>query len=159
MRKASSAGPFFLARELAVDVRIRCLPLWGIDESCVGTVSANLVYFCRFNGCGTALVATLSEDVLTKIPFASTIIALGKVGVAFSDRLLIFKIQNFLVSLNVLSERKRAGMISRLETDLAYGRRVGEHLVERLERIESHRKSVMTAFTLAAYTLVLAVRR
>lgn len=95
--------------------------------------------------------AAFSGDLLRDIPLASTIVTLAKVGSSFSDQLLFRKIERFLDSLNELSEWERSDMISRLGTDAGYGRRVGEHLVELLERIESHRKPAIVALIFAAY--------
>jgi hypothetical protein len=97
------------------------------------------------------LDAELSEGVLKEIPVVRSILALGKIGLSFRDRLLINKILSFLLSLNELPADERDKMVAKLESDAAYGRRVGIHVVELLERIDSHRKPAMVAFAFAAY--------
>jgi hypothetical protein len=46
---------------------------------------------------------------------------------------------------------ERAEMVQRLESDPAYGRKVGEHLIELLDRIESRTKPEMVALVFKAY--------
>jgi hypothetical protein len=95
--------------------------------------------------------AALSDGPLKDIPVISTIIGLAKVGISISDRILIRKIIKFLGPLSDMSDKMRQEMIQKLETDAAYGRKVGEHLIEILDRLEAHRKPQMIASVFKAY--------
>jgi hypothetical protein len=44
-------------------------------------------------------------------------------------------------------------MVSRLEADPAYNRKVGLHVIELLDRLDSHRKPIMVGRAFAAYAL------
>ena len=95
--------------------------------------------------------AALSDGPLKDIPVIGTIIGLAKVGISISDRILIRKIIKFLGPLSDMSDKMRQEMIQKLEADAAYGRKVGEHLIEILERLEAHRKPQMIASGFKAY--------
>jgi hypothetical protein len=89
--------------------------------------------------------AVLSEGVLRDIPLVNTLVALAKFGLNVSDRLLINKLIKFLGPLDHLSPATRQEMVRKLEADPAYGRKVGEHLIELLDRVEAHLKPEMLA--------------
>jgi hypothetical protein len=57
----------------------------------------------------------------------------------------------FLDPLREASPTERAAMIGRLESDPNYNRRVGTHLVELLDRVDSHRKPTMLGLCFLAY--------
>lgn len=95
--------------------------------------------------------AILKEGALKDIPIINTIVALAKTGVSISDRILINKIMKFLTPMSQLTEDERQEMIEKLETDPAYGRKVGEHLVELLDKIDSDQKPGMIAAVFIAY--------
>jgi len=56
------------------------------------------------------------------------------------------KIAAFLDPLREVSSADRGAMVRRLEEDPVYNRRVAVHLLELLDRLDSHRKPVMIAF-------------
>ena len=95
--------------------------------------------------------AVLSESVLKNIPVVNTIVSLGKIGVNIHDRILIKKLLLFLGNLQSISAQKRNDMVQRLESDSSYGRKVGEHVIELLDRIESQLKPQMVAAVFKAY--------
>ncbi len=67
------------------------------------------------------------------------------------DRLFAKKILDLLTGLADLAVEERQELIARLEGDPKYGRKVGEHLVDLIDRIESHRKPAMVARVFKAY--------
>jgi len=95
--------------------------------------------------------AVLSEGVLKDIPVVNTLVALGKIGVSIHDRILVKKLLAFLGNLQSIGAQERADMVQRLESDASYGRKVGEHVIELLDRIESHLKPRMVAAVFKAY--------
>ena len=98
-----------------------------------------------------ALDSILQDGILKDIPVINTIIGISKASIAMRDRLLIKKIVQFLAGLNDVSSEKRIQMINRLEQDTKFSQSVGEHILEVLERVESHRKPIIIARVFAAY--------
>src|SRR5947208_15527036 len=96
------------------------------------------------------LDAVLSEGLLKDIPVVNTVVALGKLGISINDRLLIKKLLAFLSNFQTVSAEDRTEMVRKLESDSAYGRKVGEHIIELLDRIESHLKPRMVALVFKA---------
>jgi hypothetical protein len=88
---------------------------------------------------------------LSKISSGWDDYGLANVGISISDRILIRKIIKFLGSLGDISDKMRHAMIQKLEADEAYGRKVGEHLIEILDRLDAHRKPQMIASVFKAY--------
>ena len=95
--------------------------------------------------------AFLSDGILKDIPLVSTFLAAAKLGISVRDRILIKKIIDFLVPFQNVSTTKRRQMVERLEMDPDYGRKVGEHLLCILERIDGHKKPRMTSLVFKAY--------
>lgn len=97
------------------------------------------------------LDAALNEGVLRDIPVVGSLVAIGKVGMALRDRQFMKKLLTFLNALKEVSAEQRQAMIARLHDDPAYGRDVGEHLVDLFEKVDSERKPAMIAKIFAAY--------
>ncbi len=95
--------------------------------------------------------AMLEDGVIKDIPFIGTLVSIAKVGVTVRDRIFVQKLLKFLSSLNDVPAEARRDMVRKLEADVAYGRRVGEHLIEVIDRIDSQRKPHMVAKVFSAY--------
>ncbi len=95
--------------------------------------------------------AFLEEGIAREIPVVRTILGISKVGINIRDRLFAKKLLQFLASLADTDPKERQELVQRLENDPKYGRRVGEHVTELLERIEAHRKPKMVATIFRAY--------
>lgn len=98
-----------------------------------------------------AIDSILQDGILKDIPIVNTIVGLSKASIAIRDRLLIKKLVQFLAVFNDVSSEKRIQMINRLEQDPVFSQSVGEHILEILERVESHRKPKIIARVFAAY--------
>jgi hypothetical protein len=98
-------------------------------------------------GLDTFLDAGIARD----IPLVGTLVGLAKIGMTVHDRLFAKKILDLLTGLADLAVEERQALIARLEGDPKYGRKVGEHLVDLIDRIESHRKPAMVARVFKAY--------
>ncbi|NTU50716.1 MAG: hypothetical protein HGA87_07595 [Desulfobulbaceae bacterium] len=94
----------------------------------------------------------ISDGLLKDIPVVNTIVALGKLGISIHDRLFVKKLLTFLVDFQAVSYQDRVAMVHKLESDPQYGRKVGEHIVELLDRIESHMKPRMVSLVFKAYS-------
>jgi hypothetical protein len=93
----------------------------------------------------------LEDGFARDVPVLGTLLGLAKIGVSIHDRLFSKKLLKFLGPLASIEASDRADMIDRLERDPSYGRKVGEHLVELIDRIEVHRKPQMLARVFLAY--------
>ena len=93
----------------------------------------------------------LKEGALRDIPVFGTLLGLVRGGIAIRDVVFARKLFEFVADLSKIDGAARRTMIEKLEADPAYGRRVGEHLLEILDRIDSHRKPLMIAHVFRAY--------
>lgn len=98
-----------------------------------------------------AMEVVLSDDVLARIPMVRSVMIVPKAISGIRDHLLMRKLDAFLRTFDDIPVADRRAMVGKLEADPAYGRRVGEHLIELLERLGSHRKPIMVGEVFAAY--------
>lgn len=99
----------------------------------------------------TTLQVIFSDNVLGHIPVIRTLAAVRAGFVTVRDEILIRKLEVFLTALDEVAPEQRRQMIHRLEADANYGRRVGEHLIELLDRVDSRRKPLMIARVFRAF--------
>ena len=100
---------------------------------------------------GHSLVEVLaSDEVLKHVPVVKTFVAAFKTYGTVRDAILLKKIQSVLDSLSGLAPAERAKMVRRLEADPAYKRKVGMHLIELLDRVDSYRKPLMIGYVFEA---------
>lgn len=108
--------------------------------------------------------------VLEHVPVIRTVYGLCRAGASIRDRQFAKKLLRFLSGLADVPAEERRQMVDRLERDPTYGRRVGEHLIDILERLDAHRKPIMVGKVFAAFAqdrisalvlqrLVLAIER
>jgi hypothetical protein len=95
--------------------------------------------------------AFMKEGVGREVPVASTVLAMMRAVRTVRERNFTKKLFAFLGPLKGVTAEERAEMVSRLESDPNYGRKVGDHLVDLLDRIEAHRKPAMIARIFLAY--------
>lgn len=100
---------------------------------------------------GSATGVILKGESVGEIPGVGLIRAIIRDGAAIRDHIFEKKLFAFLGSLNSIPKNEREAMVGKLERDPKYGRNVGEHLIEVLDRIESHRKPQMLARVFRAY--------
>jgi hypothetical protein len=85
------------------------------------------------------------------IPIVGTIVGVAKLGANVRDRLFTKKLIECLGPFASVPSEARQEMVQRLERDPQYGRRVGEHLIELIDRIEMTRKPKMISAVFLAY--------
>ena len=66
----------------------------------------------------------------SELPVVKSLIGAIRGSIAIRHRLFVRKLLDFLAGFRNVSEWERGDMVSRLEADSSYGRRVGEHLIE-----------------------------
>jgi hypothetical protein len=98
-----------------------------------------------------AVEALCAADVLKEIPIIKTALVAKDAITSIRDEMLLQKLRACLTELSDMPQGERQQMVSKLESDPAYGRRVGEHLIELLDRVESQRKPAMVGKAFAAY--------
>lgn len=80
------------------------------------------------------------NELLKEIPLIKTINSIVQFKSTLDEKIFLKKITNFLYSLKDISREKKYEMISRIDNSGAYKQRVGEKLLEILNRIESDLK-------------------
>ena len=101
---------------------------------------------------GQALVsAIISDSVLEHVPLVKLGVAAVATVMNFLDLLFEQKLTKFLTALEEVPQEQRLEMITKLETDPRYGRLAGQHIIELLDRVDSHRKPSMIGAVFAAY--------
>ena len=85
----------------------------------------------------------VSDELLKHIPVIKTLTAAVAAVKSVRDEILLQKLAQFVASLAEVPADQRRAMIGKLEADPAYQRKVGTHLVELLDRVDSHRKPIM----------------
>jgi hypothetical protein len=93
----------------------------------------------------------ISDEVLKHIPVIKTLTSAVAAVKSIRDQILLQKLAQFVASLAEVPAARRRAMIGKLEADPAYKRKVGTHLVELLDRVDSHRKPIMIGEVFAAY--------
>jgi hypothetical protein len=84
-----------------------------------------------------------SADISSHIPRVKHVVAFARAFNAVRDRMLLLKIAKFFEAFSDVSLADKMMMAQSLEADLEYHRKVGEHILELLERVDSKRKSAV----------------
>jgi hypothetical protein len=87
----------------------------------------------------------MKDGLARDVPLVNTLVTAIRISAAVRDRIFMKKLLDFLGPLANTPVAERLAMVKKLEADPAFGRRVGEHLMELIDRIESHRKPRMLA--------------
>lgn len=95
--------------------------------------------------------AFIQDGIARDVPIVNSIVAAVRFGLTVRDRQFAKKLLDFLAPVSAMPAQERREIVEQLERDPKYGRRVGEHLIEILDRIESHRKPRMLARVFRAY--------
>lgn len=93
----------------------------------------------------------LDDGVLKDIPVLGTLAKLYSTGATIREKIFERKLIKFLVSLDKISLEKRRRFIDELSADKDQRRKVGEHLMILLERMDNMEKPEYLAKLLAAY--------
>lgn len=117
---------------------VESIPKTGLGEVTEGFLEERLDHHCV-------------EGLFKDIPIVGAVVALGRAGFAMRDHLLVRKIAQFLHPMAKISPEIRQGLVSKLEQEPKFKHRVGEALIEMLDRQDSHRKPQMLGAAFAAY--------
>ncbi|HHA2858936.1 hypothetical protein [Stenotrophomonas maltophilia] len=89
--------------------------------------------------------AALDENVLGKVPVVSAVLAVREGAAAISDRLYAAKVARFLIGVESLSASERARVVDELAGTQAKRGRLGELLLDKLNRADPLHKPKMLA--------------
>lgn len=95
--------------------------------------------------------AALDSGILKDVPIVNTVVGVLNVGGTIRNQLLASKVIGFLAKLSELSKEERDTMVDKLNEDGKFAGRVGDALIEILDRMESERKPGIAAKCFAAY--------
>ena len=122
-----------------------------LDEAVISTIETADLTSVIAEYAEIGLDAALGDGLLKEIPVVGTLVGLAKVGMTIRDRMFLDKLLKFLRGLQNVPEEDRRSMVQNLQADPGYGRNVGQHLIELLERLDGHRKPQMIAKVFEAY--------
>jgi hypothetical protein len=128
------------------------------DETRLGLAVKNSLRSSELQSAGkdlfeVALDSTLQEGVLKDVPVFGTVVGLIRAAGSVRDAFLIHKMHRFLSSLSTLSDQERKDMVNRLDGDAVFRGRVGEGVIEIIDRLEATRKPEMLAKIFGAFAV------
>ncbi|AVX89008.1 hypothetical protein [Pseudomonas sp. VE 196-7] len=95
--------------------------------------------------------ALLASEAAKSIPVISTIAGIFSATLSIRDHIFCGKLLRFLSQLSEISEDKRNEMLRKLGENEKFAGKVGETIIEILERMESSKKPELAAKCFAAY--------
>lgn len=93
----------------------------------------------------------VSDGALRDLPFVNSLVAVGRLSLNVCDVLFAKKLVSFLAEIKELSDEERRSMVRRLDQEENFRQRVGERVIEILDRVDLHKKPEMVARVFQAY--------
>ncbi|PCM43772.1 hypothetical protein [Marinobacter sp. ANT_B65] len=87
----------------------------------------------------------VDESILKDIPVVGWLAKGFSVTRSISDRIFHHKVLRFLIELEEVSKSERQAFLARVESDTGYRRKVGEHLLVILNKIDAFEKTSLLA--------------
>lgn len=109
-----------------------------IDNALIETVKDSDLHNVSIILAETFTDSLLTEGILKEIPIFSTIVGLTKTTFGIRNRLFIKKLITFLAELKDIEPKKRAKMISDIDTKIGQRVKVGEKLIYILDKCDDH---------------------
>src|SRR5690242_13937745 len=106
---------------------------------CADKVDAQLIDL-KVEFAQRALEVITGSDVLKAIPVVKLAVVAIQAALSVRDEILLKKLETCLTALADVPAEDRRLMLTDIEASPRYRRRVGEHIVELLDRMDSHRK-------------------
>lgn len=98
-----------------------------------------------------AIDSFIDDSVIKDIPIIGTISKVYSAGVTISGKIFERKIIDFLIKLDEISLEKRKDFVTKMTEDDKHSRKVGEHLMIILDRMDDMNKPSILAKVLAAF--------
>ena len=122
-----------------------------IDDSLLKTISDNGANDIISEMSEVTLDSIIQNDLIDKIPIISTLRSVYKISHSISDYLFIQKLLKFLYELRSLSEQEKIEMKLKMESNNKYQNKIGEKLLEIVNKIDDSDKTVTIAKIFKSY--------
>ncbi|WP_165389578.1 hypothetical protein [Ancylomarina subtilis] len=119
--------------------------LMTIENSLMETISDNGAKDIISEMGELTLDAIIENDTIDQIPIIGTLKSIYKITNSISDHLFIQKLLKFINELGNLSEKEKAEMRSKIDNDKKYQNRIGESLLEIINKIDDSDKPEIIA--------------
>lgn len=93
----------------------------------------------------------LNNDLVTAIPVLKTLHGVYQAAESISNQIFVKKLLMFVIEIHKTDMQDRMDMVKHLENEPEYANKVGERIIEILDRVDSYKKPKMIAVVFAAY--------
>jgi hypothetical protein len=122
-----------------------------IDKSLIKTIGENGAQDILSEMGELTLDSIIDNDSIGQIPIIGTLRSAYKITNSISDYLFIQKLLKFLKELNTLSITEKTEMKNRINNEEKYGKKVGENLLEIINKIDDNDKPKIISKIFKAY--------
>lgn len=122
-----------------------------IETNLIQSIASSEIKNITEDYCELGLDAMLDEGVLKDIPVFGTLTKLYSVGTTIHGKILEKKILKFFYELDQISFQKRIDFVAEIQNNPKQEKKVGEHLLILLERIDDMNKPQLLAKIFAAF--------
>lgn len=116
-----------------------------IDDSLIKTINDNGAKDILSEMGELTLDVIIQNDAIDQIPIISTLKSIYKISTSISDYLFIQKLLKFLNELGNLTEKEKDEMKSKIESKDGYDNKIGENLLEIINKIDDSEKPTIIA--------------
>lgn len=117
----------------------------GLEESMMRSLASPDLLDLAIDWAELGLDAILDDGVLKNIPIIGSIVCLVGTAVSIRDKLFAKKLLLFLASLDKTTQEERQEQLQRLASDPKERRRLGEHLLLIIDRLNDMAKPALLA--------------
>jgi len=123
----------------------------NINDSFIKTVGDNGAKDILTDMGEITLDSIVDNESINQIPIIGTLRSIYKISNSVSDYLFIQKLLKFFNELGSISDEQKESMKSRIQSDIKYRDRVGDHLLEIIDKIDDTEKPKLIAVLFRAY--------
>ena len=122
-----------------------------IDKSLIKTIGENGTQDILSEMGELTLDSIIQNESINQIPIIGTLRSAYKITNSISDYLFIQKLLKFLKELNTLSNEEKSEMKNRINNEEKFGKKVGENLLEVINKIDNNDKPKIIAKIFKSY--------
>ncbi len=122
-----------------------------LSDSIIESIIKNENNFDLISDISEFSVNQLLDSPIKDLPLIKYIVGITKFGISVRDNFLIKKIITFIKETGQISHKKRDEFKKRLNSDKKYSKRVGDHLIIILDRLDHLTKAELLAKTFCAF--------
>lgn len=123
----------------------------NINDSFLQTVGDNGAKDILTDMGEITLDSIVDNESINQIPIIGTLRSIYKISNSVSDYLFIQKLLKFINELGLLSDEQKESMKNRIQSDSKYRDKVGDHLLEIINKIDDTDKPRLIAILFRAY--------